>query len=232
MALALFTEAPILPHPKVDLSVLLILEDAIRSAWTLMKQEPPKGLNLATDVEETINFYLHETLSDRVWNRELVEGFDEIIFRDIQSAPEVCNYNHEELKKKPDIFVKLAGRPNYVKPSQDGIFIECKPVDKDHSLVSHYCKRGIIRFVDGRYAWAMQEALMVGYTFGISDNVALLANSFEKGRSIVLPNQMPVACIIEKSVSVSRHSRNFRYVETGRHAPDITIRHLWLNRSN
>ena len=43
--------------------------------------------------------------------------------------------------------------PQRVRPSQYGIFIECKPVDVDHPLVAHYCDKGILRFVRGRLCW-------------------------------------------------------------------------------
>jgi len=232
MTLAMFSEPRTVPHPRVDLAVLLILEDAIRAAWEMLRQTPPTTLKLATDVEETVNFHLHEAMTDRVWNRGLVEGFDEMYFRDIQSAPEVCNFNHKELKKRPDMLVKLTGRPDTVMPSQDGIFIECKPVDSRHSLIGQYCRRGITRFVVGRYAWAMQEALMVGYTFGEMDAATLLTAAFTKAAATVLSATNPVPCPAVSSTIVSRHRRNFHYRETGETAPEITLRHLWLRRDN
>jgi hypothetical protein len=52
------------------------------------------------------------------------------------------------------------------RPSQDGIFAECKPVDDNHSVGEHYCDRGIGRFIKGDYAWAMQDAVMIAYVRG------------------------------------------------------------------
>ncbi|HTJ78904.1 MAG TPA: hypothetical protein VL357_07890 [Rariglobus sp.] len=232
MALALFSDQHVdIPHPRVDESVLLVLEDAIHAAWEMLRLTPPATLNLATDVEETINFHLHEALADRVWNRGVVEGFDEIFFRDIQPAPEVCNYARTKLKYRPDMLVKLTGRPDTVKPSQDGIFIECKPVDEDHLLAGQYCKRGITRFVLGRYAWAMQEALMVGYTRDALDAVVLLQTAFGKTSSTVLPVGDPVLCKKARTTIVSRHRRRFNYEQTGAPAPEIMLRHVWLQRN-
>ncbi len=45
----------------------------------------------------------------------------------------------------------------------DALFVECKPVDCRHAAGGTYCDEGVARFVDGDYAWAMEEGLMVGY---------------------------------------------------------------------
>lgn len=230
MCLALFSDSHALPHPPVDESVLLILEDAIRAAWVLLRQSPPATLNLATDLEEPINFHLHEALTDRVWNRGVVDGFDEMIFRDIQSAPEVCNFNRRELKKRPDMLVKLTCRPSTVKPSQDGIFIECKPVDRDHPLTSHYCRRGISRFVVGRYAWAMQEAVMIGYLLEELNAAEVLEAAFQKTATTTLHTGCPEPCRAGGQSIVSRHRRSFSYADSGEVAPEIQIKHIWLRR--
>jgi hypothetical protein len=122
----------------------------------------------------------------------------------------------------------LADRPN-VRRSQDGIFIECKPVDAAHSLLTDYCEAGIVRFIVGDYAWAMTEALMVGYNTVHPKPSAALAKPFglraESVRSIrkprdcrTSPHQPPIA--------ITRHSRSFPL--NGRQAPPITLRHLWL----
>ena len=44
-----------------------------------------------------------------------------------------------------------------------------KPVDDDHATGTHYCDSGINRFVNGDYAWAMQEGMMVAYVRGEGD---------------------------------------------------------------
>jgi hypothetical protein len=53
-----------------------------------------------------------------------------------------------------------------VRPSQDALFAECKPVDGAHPIAKHYCEGGIQRFVNGEYAWAMQEGMMIAYVRG------------------------------------------------------------------
>jgi hypothetical protein len=239
MALAMFSEPPTfeVPHPPLDISILLIVEDAIRAAWQILRDRPPVDLKLFTDVEEVINHHLRETLQDHVWNRGIVAGFDPQLVACITSAEEVRNYSGKELKKRPDMLVKLVGLPANARPSQYGVFIECKPVDAAHSLTSQYCDRGISRFVVGRYAWAMQEALMVGYTLAAETPVTSLTPVLKKRSKTTLPVSDPAVCQDSalsntSPTAVTRHRRNFRYVETNVAAPIITLRHIWLNRSS
>ena len=41
-----------------------------------------------------------------------------------------------------------------------------KLIDNDHPVGTHYCDSGIKRFIDGDYAWAMQEGMLVAYVRG------------------------------------------------------------------
>jgi hypothetical protein len=235
MPLAMYNGSAKVPHPPVDIVVFTILEDAIRAAWEILHQSPPPGLDLANATEDKLNFYLCETLQDRVLNRGIVDGFDENYFQRVQSAPEVRNYNHRHIKKRPDFVVHLTGRAIDVRPSQDGVFVECKPVDAKHALTSQYCDRGIIRFSLGFYAWAMQEGLMVGYTDKALSPVSLLTDAIKMRPKSTLCVSSPALCPFSAASSsnptvVSVHRRNFKYLETGHLAPNITLRHLWLQR--
>ncbi len=191
---------------------------------------------MLTEGEETINHHLRETLEDRVRNRELVDGFDDQLVECVTSAEEVRDYSGRELKKKPDMIVKLVGMPANTRPSQYGIFIECKPVDSKHKPVDCYCLLGIQRFVDGRYAWAMQEAMMIGYTAGDDEPVETLSIALPKCKERMLPIGEPKSCGLSNPpnaipTAITRHSRSFSYVETGTSAPDIELRHVWLRRT-
>lgn len=237
MPLAMFFESVDfeVPHPPLDLSVLLVVEDALRAAWQLLREHPPAGLTIATDDEEIVNHYLRETLQDQVWNREIVPGFDPQLVACITSAEEVRNYCGKELRKRPDIIVKLVSMSSNIRPSQHGVFIECKPVDASHSLVSHYCKRGVTRFVVGRYAWAMQEAMMVGYVATDQTPMLSLSTALKATQTTSLSCADPAECSQSSPLNsiptvITRHRRSFNYVETDLPAPDITLRHVWLMR--
>ena len=57
---------------------------------------------------------------------------------------EVKNFDGKKVSKRPDLLIKLVGREN-VKPTQDGIFVECKLIDSDPTSKRLYCDNGISR---------------------------------------------------------------------------------------
>ncbi len=63
----------------------------------------------------------------------------------------------------PDLHIDIVRNSPASIPSVDGLFVECKPVDRDHPAGGTYCDKGIMRFVRGEYAWASTQGLMVGY---------------------------------------------------------------------
>jgi len=121
--------------------------------------------------------------------------------------------------------------------SQHGLFIECKPVDRKHPAGSAYCDEGLIRFVRGDYAWAMQSAMMVGYAREGYSLVPKLSEALTSKRKEPISTSFgPESCRRTKvtayaeQVGISRHARTFNYVENGLPAGVIIIRHLWLMR--
>ena len=184
--------------------------------------------------EDTITQRLHEILVDEVYNSGQIDGFDDQVMQIGTREAKFRNFNGKSLDKMPDLHVAIIGRDN-VRPSQDGIFIECKPVDRTHTAGVHYCDKGIIRFVRGDYAWAMTTAMMIAYAADGYDIDPKLVDALNKSRSIETES-MPVVCGVSQTIlfcdqtHVSHHKRDFQYVETGEQAPPIELRHLWLRR--
>ena len=216
-----------LPHPPVSVAIFRILEDAIVAAWTILHTAPPRPFDLKTALETDFTTHLHEILEDHLLDSSMVDGFTGEVFSSIK-RPEVRNYDGKKTSKKPDMVASLADRPN-VKRSQDGIFIECKPVDDGHSLLTDYCDAGIARFIVGDYAWAMTEALLVGYnTVHAKPSTALMV-PFEKRAKEIRTVGKPCDCRVsphQPPVAITRHKRSF--LLRGRQAPAISLRHLWL----
>jgi hypothetical protein len=132
------------------------------------------------------------------------------------------------------MMVELVDRPEGVRPSQDGIFVECKPVDAAHPLPACYCDEGIHRFVCGDYAWAMTEAMMVGYANSDEVPADKIGPALDARKDVVLPIDVAIACPHspkEQAVAITKHHRSFSYLENGQQAPDISLRHLWLCRN-
>ncbi len=225
-----------MPHRDISLAIFLIVEEALRFAWNLMRTKPRTGFNLIDAHEDEITHELRERLYNEVFNKHIIDGFDRQLFMVVVREAKVDNYNGGSIDKMPDMIIMLWDDTSQYIPSQDGIFIECKPVDHEHSLVTHYCKKGISRFVVGDYAWTMTSALMIGYVsngYNISSN---LSNAFKKIvseiKTIDYPCSYPqsIQNVNHETVYVSRHLRNFQYVQTGQQAPPIAIHHLWLHR--
>lgn len=224
-----------LPHLPIDLSICHIVEDAICATWNLLRTNPRPGFDLLNAQENTITHELRERLLDEVFNKGVVPGFDKQLFTTIMRDPKVSSYDGSNINKMPDLIVSIYNR-NVYKESQDGLFIECKPVDTAHSLCAHYCDKGVVRFVCGEYAWAMTNALMVGYVcngYSITPNLVDALKDREKKIPTVIP---PYPCQQSKLgknnevVHISQHSRTFDYIQNGQPAPEITLRHLWLRR--
>jgi len=230
------TEGIRLPHPPLSLRSHLIIEAAISAAWKLMLTQGRGGFDLLTADEDTVTHELYERLYDEVFDRGIVTGFDREIFASVRREPKVRNFNGDNLDKMPDLLVEFVDRPAGVMNSQHGLFIECKPVDADHAVGVHYCDKGLIRFVRGDYAWAMQSAMMVGYARAGYMILPKLSDALRK-RAMNIPTiDEARSCSRSKAdstgelVHVSKHGRTFKYVESGKSAPAIAIRHLWLKR--
>ena len=222
------------PHPPLPLPFWLIAEEAIRLAWVRLRQRAIDGFNLATADEDAITLKLHEILIDEIYQSGQVPGFDDALMQIGYREAKIRNFNGQHPDKMPDLHISIISRQG-IRRTQDGIFVECKPVDADHTTGVHYCDKGILRFVRGDYAWAMTAAMMVAYAKGGYTIDPKLTDALGRSSTIAtvsMPTQCAssVAVLFSVPTQITVHSRNFRYTETGKDAPDIAIRHLWLNR--
>jgi hypothetical protein len=225
------------PHPAIEPRILRLIERAILHAWELVRTAPPPSFNLAVATEDQITTVLHNTLVNRVLHAQAVRGFTPDLFR-VAREPKVWTYNEGSLDKMPDLFFYLISDRTVAFPDQDGLFAECKPVDTAHPAGGHYCDRGLCRFVNGEYAWAMREGMMIayavnGYALPTELTTALAAKNRPTEIPLVRgPNVVPktTATVYAQRPHTTEHSRSFTYT-TGGMAPEILICHLWLARS-
>lgn len=238
MALGFYEEQEpvLLPHPEIPLPVLLVVERALCAAWDIVRGHPRDGFDLLTAEEDSITLELYEALFDRVFKSGVVEGFDANLFSTVEREPKVRNHNYDHPDKMPDLLVRLVGRPDGIRISQDGLFIECKPVDSAHPIRGHYCGKGLIRFVVGDYAWAMANAMMVGYTrrgYTVSAKLIPVLRDWPDSTSACKALRTcshSKATPTSEAVFLTDHPRTFKYPQTERPAPAIRVRHLWLSR--
>lgn len=241
MSLNLFeetTDGVQLPHPPISLRSLLVLELALCEAWRLMRDAPRGKFKLGEGHEDDITLELHERLYDEVFCKGVIPGFNSEVFASIGREPKIRNFDRTHPDKMPDLFIQFVDRPIGVIFSQHGIFVECKPVDLSHAAGTHYCDKGITRFIRGDYAWAMTSALMIGYVRTGYTVIPKLIDALAMRATEIPMLGTPQLCQHSKAgeasevVYVSRHKRKFNYIETGKPAPPITIRHLWLSRDS
>ena len=226
-----------LPHASVKLRVFLVLESAIRAAWEDMLRVRPDGFDPVRAKENDFTRLLWSLLANDYLPSGRIPGFNKDVFATITRGPEVPNYNGMHPDKKPDLVVYFNFHRSCVQAAFDGIFIEAKPVDAGHKVPAHYFKKGICRYVKGDYAWAMRESLMLGYTYGETNLGAWLGKAEEPRYQVERTGEVE-ECSRGKPgqhslpVHATVHRRTFSYPETGKAAPAITLRHLWLIRPN
>lgn len=225
------------PHEKLSPRLFWVVEAALRKAWEIVTTDRAPGAAWRTAKEDDLTLLVLETLADTVWHRKMIEGFDNKVFSTPNREAKIRNFDGHKPDKMPDLLIQFVNPPSNAKPSQFGIFIECKPVDAAHAVGTHYCGKGILRFIQGDYAWAMQEGIMLAYAASGYDIAKKLCphvtasarGSFASSTTVGRCPKSVVDPIAEQTL-ISTHPRTFNYFENRKAAPPIELRHIWLKR--
>lgn len=210
---------------------LRIVERAIAAAWGQLMSDPGFVKWATTAIERDITVKLQNQLISLL-NTNEVQGFTAAAFAPPIRGQEIEDYSGVEKEKRPDLtFLRLAARPV---SNHNAQFYECKIIGRGRT-VDDYHREGVMRFVDGRYAWGMPHAGMIAYVSPPPPSIALAAlESYWKMDRGDTPLEGLPACelVLDATVSppiaVSVHARKFplsNYAEPG----DIVLRHLWLS---
>jgi hypothetical protein len=216
-----------LPHPQIPQRTLLLLCKVIKRAWQLLKEKPPADFHLHIADEDTITQVLVEVIENRLRKNGDVDGFNCALFGKVSREPKITNVDKKHPDKMPDIFFDLKRDQLPILNDQDGLFVECKPVDHKHPILSCYCQKGLLRFINGDYAWAMQDAMMVGYVNG-PHSLKKFASFFDDGKKCTYLKTINHFFDDEKTFYRSKHNREFTWPENCGKACPIEISHLWL----
>lgn len=226
-----------LPHPALHPRLLLLLHRVLATALDVLRSSHGR---LASFGEDSITTQLYHVLENDLRHRksrgktDFIPGFDEGIFGTVTRHTGATDYRGIKLKKEPDLFFPL--KPAYgmrVLPTEYAVFTECKPVDAAHPSSSRYCDDGLNRFVEGEYAWAMQDALMVGYARQRSISCHLSPAMRQPSRRRALKTtHLPVSLKGEpfprsEALHVSVHRRDFPWAWNKGAACPIRIYHSW-----
>ena len=230
MAIGFFTHGIeyTLPHPQIPQRTVLLLCKVIKRAWQLLEKMPPSGFILQSADEDTITQVLVEIIENRLRKNGELEGFNCALFGKVTRDQKIPNVDKKHPDKMPDIFFDLRRDQLAILSDQDGLFVECKPVDHKHPILSCYCKKGLVRFVNGDYAWAMQDALMVGYVKDHYSFIKLASVLDDSKKSAILKTTNHFA-IYEYAIYSSNHKREFEWPESRGQACPISVAHLWLS---
>jgi len=226
-----------LPHPRLGLPVILLIRRVLLRAFELLREQ---NYNLAAATEDQVTAALRSTIENRLRQSGEVPGFNKRRFETVIRQGQWANYDGTRITKTPDLFFKLRddeSEPRPVLSEFDGLFIEAKPVDSTHPVGSKYCDDGLIRFVRGDYAWAMQEAVMLAYTRDgrtIAGHLIPEMRKSDRMKSLGTA-QLPetchataaAACSEAEAVQSSQHRRDFPWPHGKGPASDIMVYHLW-----
>lgn len=226
-----------LPHPRLGLPVILFLRRVLLRAFAKLRD---RGFPLATEREDRVTEQLFNVLENDLRQTGEIGGFNSTSYERVVRHAQVTNYNGQKLAKAPDLSFKLRDAGAERRPvvsSYDALFVECKPVDAGHAAGSAYCDDGLIRFVNGDYAWAMQEGMMLAYARDgrtIAGHLIPAMTASARNASLgtvkrlqVCPELAAAACSEAEAVHVSQHRRDFPWPDGKGRATDITVYHLW-----
>lgn len=226
-----------LPHPRLGLPVILLVRRVLLCAFDLLRG---RSFALATAKEDEVTAALRAVIENDLRQTGKVAGFNRRTYETVVRQGQVVNFDLTKLTKAPDVCFKLRNdeeEPRPVLSEHDALFVECKPVDKTHAAGGKYCDDGLNRFVEGDYAWAMEEALMVGYArHGRTIAKHLIPAMREPLRPENLKTdefpqevKQPGAAAQKhaEALHVSRHRRGFLWVADKGPATDIFVYHSW-----
>lgn len=207
---------------------LRILEKAIMLAWNDISTTPHGAAEIASATEVAITSMLQDALVD-VLASGRVRGFSIAVFSVPVRGQELEDYSGKFLEKRPDLtFQRHSARPI---AGHNAMFYECKVLGSGRTALE-YIKKGVARFEQGAYAWAMPQAGMIGYVVGghASNAKAVLSASWSDPTKPA-PHS-PLNPMVEDSssaptVAISIHARQF-ILRNGQNPGDIVLRHLWL----
>jgi len=214
--------------PLADLSnihLTAIIENLV-IVWGQLIQR--HGEELLRCSEEELNSYLVIGMNYR---READGIFSQIVSA-VGRQDAALSYDGRHIEKRPDIAIFLTNRNTNFPLS-----IECKIIDRgDGKTIALYCSNGIRRFVDGEYAWALRQGVMLAYVRDSSSVEldltphleALAADPPDVLRTEGAPMRRRGS---NPPVFVSRHTRLFRYLEAVENEDPgpIGIWHVWLD---
>ena len=219
----------------IPLSLMIVVQNIMSMAWRSLLQEVRKGdFSICDSTEDQITGRLHMVLGelDAVGDG-VVSGWSQL--QTPVREGNVTNYNDDHPDKQPDFaFRPIRNLISCVNTVPTAIFIECKPIDARHPVPSIYCRDGLVRFVNGDYAWGVDRAMMVGYVRNVCTlpgglSTALADPTLSREMELIGRLENLSNTGFEDTVCQSMHHRQFRLHGVASPVGQIIVNHLWLN---
>lgn len=222
------------PYPRFQSTTLDAVIAAIERAWLPIAEEE-QALRDRRD-EWKLNAALADRMdklrrSKRIGER--IAKFTTTIFETPNHDSATRDYTGRKVRPRPDITIRFRGRkPAVADPIADAIIIECKRMQRDHN-VGRYIQTGMNKFIDGTYAWAVQQAMMVGYL----ERKYVLPDALERGlaydgnavemKVVVGEEGRMVKASGKNNQATTQHQRTWTHMN-GDAPGDIELVHVWL----
>jgi hypothetical protein len=222
------------PFQRWDDDILFCVDKAIKTAWVLVQNK--YSSTIMSFNEETISEKLEYELQ-KLMDSEKLPIFNRSKFQSVVRGGKYCSYNGVSIEKAPDLTLKLIDlNPGISDSRHDALFIECKIINRGKTPLL-YIENGIYRFVEGEYAWAMPQAMMLAFVKNKKKLPTDLLESFKRNMSKkkvhkCQPKHNKMTEVIPKAPKtfLSKHVRKWVHAEYG--VPgNIDILHLWLDCS-
>lgn len=227
---------PLLPFQRIPDELIVAAEDGLREAWNeLVKEQKEFGVKLDNDREEIISYQLVIILNVlRSQRCEPPSALAEF-FESVRVGSGYMDYRKQRIKQPDFAFIPRDNPYPGLDETYYGIFVEAKILEQgSKKQTGEYFRKGVIRFLDGRYAWAMPHGLMLAYVR--TDQIlpeAITKYLVGHGRSDEFGVTHPIAAAKPPNpvpkIWVTMHRRNWDYIDRPGAPGDIEIRHLWLS---
>lgn len=218
-------------------SFMVVVQNVIATAWRCLLDDVDRGsFSICSSTEDQITEHLYMILGELdAAGDSAVPGLSQLQLSGREAN--VRNYNGTKPDKQPDLtFRPIRGLISCRNTVPAAIFIECKPIDANHPLPSIYCRDGLIRFLNGDYAWGVDRAMMVGYVRNICSlpgglSTALVGTTLSSQMDLVGGLQVLTNTAFGDAVCQSTHNRQFQLPSTSSPVGSIVVNHLWLKPS-
>lgn len=223
--IAVLTEGHTLPLQPIDQQILRVILEGLVEAWNSLLLKGYKALKSGNEAEVTALLVpkLNNFCQSRLLWKDVVQS--------ASRGSEMVNFNGSKLEKRPDMPLTLRMRNGNFP-----LIAECKIINHPNSQTTkRYCDEGVARFIQGDYAWAEQEGIMLAYVRdGESVDSKLIPHLHAHSAKSLDPYLTLSGPILVKEIHptahMSEHQRSFQYLDVvnGTEPGPISLWHLWL----